>query len=1194
MNAVKYSFTFRLLFFSHLTDSRFHPYPHHQKAVAWFVAVLAIAVCSALWTPAASSHESTHSGSVAAVQASAYLLGAVGASLLVKNTKKSRRSSPPSTPQSSPQVKNSSSNPRASAEHIGGACVAMSICYVAWNVLQRSLFQQHVSATEWLVLDKLIGSWWMLLYVGLSRSRMPQTVHPASTFTHDLKASVRTSWHSKWTMLAYLALQFSRIGLGFIFVGPTNMDLAAATLLSVLARMVASNVITSAVMSACPSALYLPSNEFSSKASTSSRRCKISKSAVGNGFTTIAMLLALVGTAGNRHASQQQEGKRGAAKENANGAELIISAANDGLSKWQSNVQLDFGGAAVVNFAVSQLGRKNRHRRSEDMVLSSALLVGDFGCTPSTSVQSCLQNPLAQREVAVAMHKSMLLDGIEKPSFVMNLGDAAYDAGVSTLAEAALVEAHHKRIYELDSKMRGTPWYGIVGNHDYLGSVDILRTGAESLGLDPFRTGKLYYEWKRPINKNGGVAHLIALDTSYAQAEDICKQQMARLPDALSAPDRVAAIESCKNNFAMSWSKQLAWLTRTLAANEKAKHQKGVRKQWTVVFGHNPIYATGKWAFYNSNATALKMDLLPVMKVGSVDAYVCAHDHVLQLLSSDDDAMLFGIFGGGGANLDDEPSKSQNGINVLHTLQSHGFGMLRFNTSLNKSQLCLSVHPVQTFGKHTSSIDDAEYVPNASSSSWEVTPKEICRTSSSLPGDARPLNKDNNAATATATATDTRAKFQQSAADFAAASAAAADETFRRWKSKNGVVIKTLECLPFNNWSATKAYSASGRRQFSLAECGKQSLLYPANSFLRYDLPISMYTGPLSPVDKDYRNPIGYILHDIPTKLRRCASPLDWWSGNSRKEDVCRKYFSDFTDAIPESIRNHLNRTPTPKERDKYTQINSCKPTRGKRGAKEWVFTFLSRYENRINDFDKDLVFVLKPRQEKVERRKRGGFMQFSSYQKRMAALRGESEEIRQADIWKSKHKQKIQSWSPFFNSGRKGGKNSHCLFGNSDWESAFTVQKQLIAGMKDVDSRALKSVEKQVAHIWSSPGDPSSADYYFGYLPFQTLNEVHAEPLTNSYVSAVFYLNLTSTAIPFKTPSALATEAEEAMIAATELAKEMTLSWNRRVPVIQLNGLEHGNPAASFGRSKKAPERLPVESADIFLPLPLSTIRLA
>lgn len=92
------------------------------------------------------------------------------------------------------------------------------------------------------------------------------------------------------------------------------------------------------------------------------------------------------------------------------------------------------------------------------------------------------------------------------------------------------------------------------------------------------------------------------------------------------------------------WSDaQLEWIKQTLAASANDPDIK-----WRVVYGHHPIYTSG--VHLNERRIGeLRLKLLPVLKAGHVDVYICGHDHDVEHLRSE--GMDFLICGGGGAKL---------------------------------------------------------------------------------------------------------------------------------------------------------------------------------------------------------------------------------------------------------------------------------------------------------------------------------------------------------------------------------------------------------------------------------------------------------------------------------------------------------------------------------------------------------------
>ncbi len=83
------------------------------------------------------------------------------------------------------------------------------------------------------------------------------------------------------------------------------------------------------------------------------------------------------------------------------------------------------------------------------------------------------------------------------------------------------------------------------------------------------------------------------------------------------------------------WSDaQRDWLAAELARPTHAK--------WTIVYGHHPIYFSGR----HGDSKRLKERLLPLLKMCKVDAYLAGHEHDMQHLEMEGIQHI--IAGGGG------------------------------------------------------------------------------------------------------------------------------------------------------------------------------------------------------------------------------------------------------------------------------------------------------------------------------------------------------------------------------------------------------------------------------------------------------------------------------------------------------------------------------------------------------------------
>lgn len=133
-----------------------------------------------------------------------------------------------------------------------------------------------------------------------------------------------------------------------------------------------------------------------------------------------------------------------------------------------------------------------------------------------------------------------------------------------------------------------------------------------------------------------GTVRFIAIDTNIVQAVLICNHK----------EDKPACLAELRS----AWVAQLEWLNATLASPVRG----ATHPTWTIVFGHHPVYAAGKWSVVDSEAGLLSSTLVPLFERSGVTAYLCGHDHVSQVIEAG--SVMYAIFGaGGGAEQDDEP-----------------------------------------------------------------------------------------------------------------------------------------------------------------------------------------------------------------------------------------------------------------------------------------------------------------------------------------------------------------------------------------------------------------------------------------------------------------------------------------------------------------------------------------------------------
>jgi tartrate-resistant acid phosphatase type 5 len=197
-----------------------------------------------------------------------------------------------------------------------------------------------------------------------------------------------------------------------------------------------------------------------------------------------------------------------------------------------------------------------------------------------------------QRQVAVAMGEAADRLGSR---FTIAVGDNFYDAGVQSVSDP-----HWKNSFEdvYVAKSLQTPWYAIMGNHDYGGvpqaQLDYAKTSSR------WRMPARYYT-QSMITPDGAAVDLFFLDTT-----PLISGYRNRKEDALRA-----------NALSQDDAAQLRWLEGALAAS---------KAPWKLAFGHHPVFSGGE----HGDSKDLVAKLRPMLEKYGVQAYVCGHDHDLQ------------------------------------------------------------------------------------------------------------------------------------------------------------------------------------------------------------------------------------------------------------------------------------------------------------------------------------------------------------------------------------------------------------------------------------------------------------------------------------------------------------------------------------------------------------------------------------
>jgi acid phosphatase len=206
------------------------------------------------------------------------------------------------------------------------------------------------------------------------------------------------------------------------------------------------------------------------------------------------------------------------------------------------------------------------------------VVVGDWGRDGASK----------QREVAEQMGKAAAA-GSSK--FVIAVGDNFYEDGVQSVDDPHF-RASFEDVYTAPSLQ--TPWYAILGNHDYHGNVEaqIAYSGKSAR----WHMSARYYT-RSEVLPGGGTADFFFLDTS---------------------PFVTRYLGSKTKIDGQDPKAQLAWF-------EAALKQSTAR--WKIVSGHHPVFSGGS---DHGSTPELIRDFKPLLEQYGVTAYFLGHDHDLQ------------------------------------------------------------------------------------------------------------------------------------------------------------------------------------------------------------------------------------------------------------------------------------------------------------------------------------------------------------------------------------------------------------------------------------------------------------------------------------------------------------------------------------------------------------------------------------
>lgn len=199
-----------------------------------------------------------------------------------------------------------------------------------------------------------------------------------------------------------------------------------------------------------------------------------------------------------------------------------------------------------------------------------------------------------QKAVADAMRKYHQAHPFD---FGLTLGDNFYDHGLNSPTD----QRWHKD-WETHYGPMGIRIYASLGNHDYYDPASPIAEALYSSLSKSWCFPRPYYTY------TAGPVQFFVIDTD-------------------------PIVRSQKGGSSTPVKLQKDWLKKEIDASKSL---------WKVVYGHHPIYSTGKY----QNNCAMISEVLPLLR-NKVDVYIAGHEHDMQYLKPFDGVHFF-VSGAGG------------------------------------------------------------------------------------------------------------------------------------------------------------------------------------------------------------------------------------------------------------------------------------------------------------------------------------------------------------------------------------------------------------------------------------------------------------------------------------------------------------------------------------------------------------------
>jgi len=245
------------------------------------------------------------------------------------------------------------------------------------------------------------------------------------------------------------------------------------------------------------------------------------------------------------------------------------------------------------------------------------LVVGDWGRYGEPS----------QRSVATQMAR--VAESVDAKFFI-STGDNFYPNGVASVDDPQW-QTSFEQVYT--DFVLHNDWYVVLGNHDYHGNPQ-----AE---IDYSQNSRRWHMPARYYSVTKSVGKTVKAEFFFIDTSPFIKDYQGKRDEyALGGQDTAV---------------QLRWLDDALSKSTA---------RWKFVIGHHHVYSGGK----RSTQLELEQSLVPIMAKHGVQAYICGHEHDLQVIQRPGGKITYLVSGAGSEH---RPTGKTEG--TLFSVSAYGF-----------------------------------------------------------------------------------------------------------------------------------------------------------------------------------------------------------------------------------------------------------------------------------------------------------------------------------------------------------------------------------------------------------------------------------------------------------------------------------------------------------------------------------------